>query len=242
MISQEILSSIPDYADSVRIEDWAEKQVRALHNATISPQQRDSFVALSPADIHPFNESSRQQFINATLLADWACYAAPEDRAEYPRMRDVITTFPQGFRVWFCRMPDNTHRPVAYTGWYPLPEETFNKAHDRPQNIKHRKELWPQNALSPGGDYIWIFNYSILKQLRKSEQSRKMLQTCAADINAIKPRGLVTAVISEESKPVACRFGMHHVGNMTHAGVSEEVWAARFPATKPHPKQKPELI
>ena len=239
---QEILASVPDYIEQELIENWTEQQVGILCNATINQRQRDSFVAVTTSDLDPFDTVLRQRFINAALLADWVSYSAPADRVEYPRLSNVINAFPQGFRVWFCQMPDSRYIPVAYTGWYPISEEIFNKAHDCPQDIRHRVELRPQSALSENGNYIWIFNYSIIKPLQKSAQSRKMLQTYAADINAINPHGLVAAVISEESKSVVRRFGMIHVGNMTHTGVSEEVWGARFPALTPHPTQRPEQI
>ncbi|MDD3287744.1 MAG: hypothetical protein PHX43_01885 [Alphaproteobacteria bacterium] len=227
-ILQEILSFIPDYKEPWIIEEWAEGVAKELLDANIGQQQRDSFVVVPAADIDPLDARMRQQFINAVLLADWAAYQAVEDRVEYERLRNVICEFPQGFRVWFCLMSNGAYMPVAYTGWFPISEGLFDKAHDNPQNVKHRKEFFPKNTLSANGGYIWIFNYSIIKPLRKSDQSRLMLKTYAADINNAKPRGLIAAVISEESKSVARKFGMSHVGKMTHMGVSEEVWAVRY--------------
>jgi len=223
MTTAQILASIPTYTSIPSVATWAEQQAAALLSATLSQSQRDSFVAINAADLPPHDQ---------TLLADWTSYSVPADRVEYPRLCNVINTFPQGFRSWFCKTAEDRYTPVAYTGWYPLSKDIFDKVYDHPESITHRRELLPQSALLAEGDYLWLFNYSILKPLRKSEQSRKMLQTYAADIMDINPRGLVAAVLSEESKPVVRRFGMRHVGNMTHTGVSEEIWATRTPTSR----------
>lgn len=223
-----VLACVPDSHKKDIISDWAEKETSILHQTPIDQLQPSSFLAFNLDCWDTLNKKERQQSITTVLLADWACYAKPEDRAEYLRLHDIISTFPKGFRIWFCQTINKTYLPVGYTGWYPIARSIFEKALMRPGEITHRRELWPEISLSKGEKYLWVFNYSIIKQLRKSEQSKKMLQTYAADIQAVNPCGLAAAVISEESKSVARKLGMAYIGNMTHAGVSEEVWGVRF--------------
>ena len=150
------------------------------------------------------------------------------DRADYERLRAVIIAFPAGFRVWFCRLSKVALIvPVAYTGWYPISATAFDRVHNNPRGIKHRRELWP-TILQPKHNYVWLFNYSILKQLRRSPQSRLMLQSYARDLARIDIAGLAAAVLSPESERVVARFGMSYRGDMTHDGVSEKVFTARF--------------
>jgi len=56
-----------------------------------------------------------------------------------------------------------------------------------------------------------------------------MLLTRAADIAEINPKGLLSAVVSEDGIRSVQHFGMHYIGQMTHMGESEQVWGAQFP-------------
>ncbi|HEX4414188.1 MAG TPA: hypothetical protein VH107_11210 [Lacipirellulaceae bacterium] len=165
------------------------------------------------------------KFVNAALAADWACYSAAADQADCGRLSVVIATFPRGFNVWFCNVSPSDWLPVAYTGWYPIGAAAFEKAYAKPSLLYHRGELKPEPNLAAGGSFVWLFNYSIIAQLRKSEQSRAMLQRYAHDLSGEKILGRAAAVLSEESKRVVERFGMSYRGDMTHDGVNENVYA-----------------
>jgi hypothetical protein len=219
-----VLSGIPATDSAPTVEAWAASQAELLPSLGLDT---DSFTARAFATTG-MDAADRNRLINAALLADWACYATAADRADYRRLRAVMLAFPPGFRLFFCRALAGSFVPVAYTGWYPLTPAAFAKAYDQPGTLTHRGELWPQPVLTPAGDYIWLFNYCILPALRHSAQSRQMLQAYAADLQAIRYRGLAAAVLSDASKRVVARFGMVHTGDMTHDGVTENVYAVRL--------------
>lgn len=165
----------------------------------------------------------RESFVLDMLTADWACYAAPEDRVDEARLRRVIDTFPQGFRLY---MKDG--KPVGYTGWYPIPRDVFDRLHDAPQNLTHRGQIMPVPALSQGGDYLYLFNYSIIGALHKTPESRTMIQDFARSVLSTPHRGLAAVTVSPDGVRVAEKFGMSYRGDMTHDGVPEGVYAMRL--------------
>ena len=225
MIDDATLAVLPESADRVTVDAWATGIAGSLRTSSFDAARRASFTSVSAEDVADTPLFAR--FINGALAADWACYEAEADRADFARLRNVIDTFPRGFRLWLCRADDGSFLPVGYTGWYPISEEAFTKAYDNPLLLTHRRELWPRATLSPEGDYLWLFNYCILADLRRSVQSRMMLQNYAHDFTLISVRGLAAAVLSDESKRVVARFGMTYRGDMTHNGVSENVFAVR---------------
>ena len=222
----QLLAVVTPESDAQAAEAWARSALLPLQSEKFDESDRTSFTAVDGSALASETTSTKDRFINAALLADWSCYSSLADRADYSRLRAVIMTFPDGFRVWMCRSVSGSYFPVAYTGWYPISEAAFFRAHTAPQTIQHRKELWPLAELPANGRYFWLFNYSIISQMRRSPQSRMMLQTYANDINRAQPSGLAAAVLSEESKKVVARFGMTYRGEMTHDGESESVFAS----------------
>jgi len=194
-------------------------------------RQRQAFTGVTADQAQTTEAIAR--FVCGALVADWACYHAAEDRADYQRLHNVITAFPRGFRLWSLPGNDGHPIPVAYTGWYPVSTEAFSKAHDMPAALTHRRELWPLSALPNDGAFIWLFNYCIVESLRRSTESRRMLRAYADDLAAIEVSGMAAAVLSEESKRVVAKFGMTYRGDMTHDGVAENVFATRRPILPP---------
>jgi len=223
-MSNYILSAIPDFQESAQVEAWATQACASLAQLTNS----DAFIPVTTADLDPLDKAAWQKFVNAALLADWACYGAAVDRVDYPRLRDVMSAFPQGFRVWFSRSAGQDFMPVAYTGWYPIATALFDRLCEAPESITHRGAITPLVTEQEIAAPLWLFNYSIVAPLRRTMRSASMLRAYAADIAAACPSGLAAAVISEDSKRVTRRFAMCPVGMMTHMGVSEEVWAMRL--------------
>ncbi len=169
-----------------------------------------------------------EDFIRLAVEADWACYTTEADRAEYDRMKRVITAFPQGFRVYLQTDAAGRDVPVGYTGWYPLPRAVFDRLHDAPQTLTHRGDAAPLTSLSPDGDYLYLFNYSIIPALQKTESSRAMLQTFARAVCATPHRGMAAVTVSPDGARVAERFGLRLRGVMTHDGEPENVYAFRL--------------
>lgn len=162
-------------------------------------------------------------FVKNMLTADWACYTAPEDQVDEARLRRVIDTFPQGFRLY---MKDG--EPIGYTGWYPIARDVFDRLHDAPQNLTHRGQIMPLPSLSQGGDYLYLFNYSIVPALHKTPESKTMIRDFARCVLAVPHRGLAAVTVSPDGVRVAEKFGMSYRGDMTHDGVPEGVYALRL--------------
>lgn len=169
------------------------------------------------------NAPDRETFIKGALAADWACYTTPEDQVDEPRLRAVIAAFPGGFRLY---MKDGA--PVGYTGWYPIARDVFDRLHERPQELTHRGQIMPLPELSPGGDYLYLFNYSIIDALHKTPESKTMIQDFARSVLSTPHRGLAAVTVSPGGARVAEKFGMAYRGDMTHDGVPEGVYTLRL--------------
>ncbi len=169
------------------------------------------------------NTSNPEEFVRGVLVADWACYTAPEDQVDEARLRRVIETFPEGFRLYL-----REGRPVGYTGWYPLPRDLFDRLHDTPQNFTHRGQIMPLPSLSPQGDYLYLFNYSIIPALHKTPESSALVQDFARTVRATPHRGMAAVTVSPDGVRVAEKFGMTYRGDMTHDSVKEGVYAFRL--------------
>ncbi|MBI4031233.1 MAG: hypothetical protein HY370_06105 [Proteobacteria bacterium] len=165
----------------------------------------------------------REEFITDVLAADWACYAAPEDKVDEPRLRAVINAFPDGFRLYL-----KGNKPVGYTGWYPIARAIFDRLHDAPQTLTHRGQIMPLPGLSRGGDYLYLFNYSIIPALHKTPESKAMIQDFARVVRVAPHRGLAAVTVSPDGARVAEKFGMTRRGEMTHDGAPEDVYALRL--------------
>lgn len=224
----EILPQIP-FDARYKIDMGAiNRRVLAINSAEIDETCRKSFTSVLASDIDWTCHSMRNRFINAVLLADWACYSIEADRADFSRLSTVLQTFPLGFRLWLCRSPRKIYMPVGYTGWYSITKHAFDTAHDRPSTLTNRSELRPCPTFSQAGEYIWLFNYSIINKLHRSPQSKKMLLTYANELRSRHILGMAATVLSQEGANVATRFGLTYRGDMTHDGVSEKVFAVRL--------------
>ncbi len=203
------------------IEHWADttaNKITALHiDATASLN-----IVRAPAETSP----AWHRFLEAALVADFVCYSKSTDRAEYNRLSKVIQSFPQGFTVYFATCADDTTIPVGYTGWYPISENVFSILYHTPSNIKHRGFMQALPELSQHGNYIYLFNYSIIPSLRGTAQSKQLIKNYAADLKNIAVKGMGAVTVSPDGMRVAEKFGLSYRGDMTHDGVAEKVFAA----------------
>lgn len=164
-------------------------------------------------------------FLRAALLADWACYPAPADRAEPERLAAVMAGFPSGFTLYLARSRDGI-RPVGYTGWYPLDDLVFRTLTAAPETMDGRGAMRPQPAFAPGAP-VYLFNYSLVPSLRRTAASRAMLSAYAAEIGALDHGGLAAVTVSEDGARFARRLGCAPGGWLTHGGEAERVYFCR---------------
>lgn len=158
-------------------------------------------------------------FVKAAFQADHACYSMPADQVDFERLSGVMAAFPQGFRVYLAG-----DIPVGYTGWYPVAEDVFKILHDAPEKITHRGFMKPV-PLAPEGNWIYLFNYSVIPALRGTEQSRALVKSYATEIKCLpQVKGMAAVTVSEDGARIAHKFGMTERGIMTHDGAAERVY------------------
>lgn len=151
------------------------------------------------------------RLLPALLLCDWACYPRPQDRVEPGRLREVVEAFPAGFRAYFARFAaagDPGWLPVGYSGWFPIAEETFRLFRAGSPRLADRRRIRPLSSLSPQGDFLYLFNYSVLPALRGTACARRLLGELGIEIGRTAIRGLCAITVSEDGARVARRFGM----------------------------------
>ena len=230
MSDNDPLGSVPDLSDWPTANTWINARLRALAKESFSPSVRATFTSVTPT-VHsdptfgPYASSEWRKFALATFLADWATYDAPADRADFPRFLYVAGTFPAGFRLWMCRLDDGLYTPVGYTGWYAVSKSIFDLLAARPETITHRGFMAPLPRLDPGGSFIYLFNASIVPQLRnQSDQSRLLMKQFADDLAEIPKKGLASVTVSQDGARFSSRFGMCHTGELIVDGSSEHIY------------------
>jgi hypothetical protein len=162
-------------------------------------------------------------FSRLALATDWACYALPEDRADFARMNAVMTAFPDGFDFYMATSLEGETVPVGYTGWYSISEEVFAQAHDNPSSVTSRAFMKPLPGLGP---YIYLFSYCVIPELRGTAQSGELVKRLAAKMEQTPKKGMLAVTVSEAGARVSQKFGLTYRGDMTHDGVAEGVYAA----------------
>jgi hypothetical protein len=232
-----LLNDVPDIGDDPkRVTGWIEARLATLASAVFDEEVRNTFVALTVPDaastgsvLGAYASPQWWRLAVAALLADWACYEKPADRADFARLVYVLACFPAGFRVWMCRLPDGLYTPVGYTAWYPIVPEVFDFALSKPESITHRGFMMPLRALQAGGSYLYLFNVSIVPRLRgATAQSRLLMQLYAADLAAVKKLGMAAVTVSEDGARLSRRFGLAQVGLMMFEDEPEAVFAVRY--------------
>lgn len=188
-----------------------------MEKTRINPQT--PLAVLTPP---PLQSQAWAEFVQAALLADHACYQQSADRVDPARLSSVISAFPQGFRVYLAE-----GSPVGYTGWYPVEKDVFNVLHDTPEKITHRGFMKPV-PLAPEGNWIYLFNYSIIPSLASTAQSRALIKNYAAELKNIDIKGLAAVTVTADGIRIAKKFGLCHRGTMTHDGETEQVYALRL--------------
>jgi hypothetical protein len=231
-----LLQSVPDLNDWAGVSAWVERTLDKIVKCDFATAA-DSFQMVTfPGDamidpvLGPYGSADWRRFALSVFLADWACYTHPADRGDFARLMSIVAAFPQGFRVYFANLNDGTPVPVGYTGWYPITADMFNVLHDRPHQITHRGFMVPLKELAAQDNYIYLFNYSIIDQLRKTAQSSQLIKGMVDQIKSVAYKGLGAVTVSEDGIRIAEQFGMRFKGDITHDGETESAYCLRVSA------------
>ena len=62
--------------------------------------------------------------------------------------------------------------------------------------------------------YLYLFNFSVAANFKKSPLSKALMTRFAQDVSAQNPAGLSCITVSEDGVRTAMRFGMKHAGSV----------------------------
>jgi hypothetical protein len=170
-----------------------------------------------------------QHFAAAVLAADWQCYPDSADRADKARLQRTLAGFPHGFRLWGKPGADGALTPLGYTGWHPIPREIFELLLTLPARAAAYGLELPVTALRADGEnYLYLFNYSIAPILIGTSAPGRMMRSYAADLAAVRPKGMAAITVSAHGARIAARFGLQPTGEIEIKGKLDTVYAGRF--------------
>lgn len=227
--------AVPDTADPEALASWLDERRAFLRDAPPSDAWAASVEPLGYGPDAPHGPLGRhgdprwRAFAMATFLADLASYPAPVDQVDLARLLYVIAVFPGGFRLWGAEAPGLGWVPVGYSGWFPIAESSFTLLEQHPASLRDRM-VAPLPAVEPEGSFLHVFNVSIVRPLRGTVASKRLVRGLAGDLAGQRHRGLSAITVSPEGARVMERFGMRRTGTMRVGGCEEGVFTCRTDA------------
>jgi hypothetical protein len=177
-----MLNDIPDpQGESFDdILNWVQSRIAAIRQTAFTLDILETFapVELTEDFVHPCGpEASAEwrRFFLATLLADWACYDKPVDRADFSRLKYIMTSAYRTTRLWGCRLADGKFTPLGYTAWYPIPKFIFDGVLNNRNEINDRGMILPARFIKPQDvRYGYVFNISVARELFNSPCTKEL--------------------------------------------------------------------
>lgn len=228
------LKTIPDFSCWEKARHWLQQSQEVIHNYEfnlLSPQETfflDYVEIQEPTEplFRLFSSQNWRKFVLSTFLADLVSYPKLVDQVDFDRLLFVMHAFPQGFRIWWRKFPNQVWLPVGYTGWYPMLETHFEIFEHHPEKLKDRMVV-PYPSSLRNQPYLYLFNYSVIPCLKRSPLTKQLMEKYAQDINTQQARGLACITVSEDGTRVAHRFGMKYSGALNFNGNLERVYVKR---------------
>lgn len=142
--------------------------------------------------------------LEALLAADHRCYPRLVDRLSRERAELLLAAAELRVRLWF----DEQGQPCGYTAIHTIAATTLALLEQPPATATDRGFVVPAAAgEAPAG--VYLFNYSIAVELRRSAASRALIAGLADDLAAMAVRLPVAALcVSDEGIRVAERLGL----------------------------------
>lgn len=213
---------------------WLEDKVGTLNRLSFTPELLASFrpYEMTEEIYHPLGaEGSAEwrRFFLAALLADWACYTAPVDRADYARLKYIMTSAYRYFRIWCCRSATGELLPVGYSAWYPIAPFVFESLRNDPSQIDDRGVFMPVRFVKPEDiSCAYAFNISIIKPLQNTICAQRMIRAFQRDKQKYKGvRDISAITVSPEGTKFSTLGNLHAAGVVTVQGESETLFLSK---------------
>jgi hypothetical protein len=157
--------------------------------------------------------------LEALLAADHRCYPRPVDRLSRERAELLLAAADLRLRIWF----DADDLPCGYTAIHTIAAPVLALLEQPPAIAPDRGFVVPAQAGEAAAG-VYLFNYSIAPELRRSAASRALLAGLADDLGAMA-KGLPVAAlcVSAEGVRVAERFGLRAHARLEVGGDLETV-------------------
>jgi len=223
---------VPDRGDLHALASWLDERRAFLRDREPSAEWAASVEPLGYSEEAPpgpfghHGDPLWRAFAWATFLADQASYPEPVDQVDLARLLYVMAVFPRGFRLWGAEAPGLGWVPVGYSGWYPIAESSFELLEQRAASLRDRMVV-PLPAVEPEGSFVHVFNFSIVRALRGTVASKRLVRGLAGELAGVRRRGLSAITVSPEGARVVERLGMRRTGTMVVGGCEEGVFTGR---------------
>ncbi len=228
-ISEDVLKDVPDFTSWQEADSWLKQGQLAARawSPDVLADAKITSLQINETAAFPFGlyaSEKWRKFVLATFLADLICYSNPVDQVSFERLIFVMHSFPQGFRTWWIKLPNQPWWPVGYTGWYPMLETAFEAFKNNPDKLTSRMVV--PTHLNKTRPLLYLFNSSVAPQLKQKILTKPLMSMFAQDISQQNPKGLACITVSEDGSRIAKRFGMSCTGSLTIDGCAEGVFVA----------------
>ena len=165
------------------------------------------------------NAAALAPHLDALLAADHRCYPRAVDQLSRERAELLLNAADLRLRLWF----DATGEPCGYTAIHTIAAPVLRLLQQPPLSAPDRGFVVPATAGEEAVG-IYLFNYSVAAELRRSDASRALLAGLAEDLEAMAANLPVAALcVSDEGVRVAARLGLRRQARIVVGGEAETV-------------------
>lgn len=234
-VHEELLKNVPDLTSWEDALLWIREGQHVAQQFTSRLVTEAEIASLEWSEIEqkrefPFGLYSSEKwrkFVLASFLADLVSYSNQIDQVNFDRLLFVMHAFPQGFRTWWIKLPNNSWCPAGYTAWYPMLETMYELFEKNPEKLKDRM-IVPCTYSKDRRPYLYLFNYSVAPALKKSRLTKALMKRYVQDVSSQNAGGIACITVSEDGVRIAERFGMSCSGFLDLDGSPEGVYLKRF--------------
>ena len=213
------------------IKRWIDARIAAINATDFTPEITDTFAPIELAEkfanelVGEFGAEASpewRRFFLGTLLADWACYDGPVDRVDFPRLKYIMSSSSQYFRLWCVTLPDRQVTPVGYSAWYPISKFVYDGVMASPEGIDDRGAFLPLRFVKRENiQYGYGLNISIVKQLRNTVCSHRLVRAYWRDAAKLPNVAGMAVTVDVAGRKLSHLLGASHLGDITVQGESE---------------------